>query len=420
MLIGRPAENPIPPSLLDQTLGEFRHNISTIEPTTRDFIDFLALRAAMVKIYSNKGERQRALIQVLGQILPGSPFPGTIRNYTNDGELFFVHLHCKFYFYLQEIKNELRNISSEPSFELVGYYVEQCRICHEKVPHCNLPAILLCQCGPYLLVGCGVFVHKPIVEQFVALPLNAYSSDVYQTAVGARVIAALRRASSDLSKRYPELVQDKTRQPEYPYPRNFPVAGSMATLAYRDSRPGKLVFRADWTPGPGQKPEACYVKFTLRHNEKLYDLALGYNLAPPLIHFQRVHEWFMIVTKDMSKDYTTIAELNDAMHVDEAPQGNIERDPENVMTRVTTALQNLHRAGFVHGNVRDVNVLVRNAMSDGSADIILVDWDWAGKEGDVKYPANLNPAVPRGPGAVAGEPILQSHDIDMVRRLYDP
>ncbi|KAF8184607.1 hypothetical protein K438DRAFT_1598250 [Mycena galopus ATCC 62051] len=419
MLIGRPAENTIPPSLLDPTLCEFQHNISVIEPTTRDFIDFLALRAAMIKIYSNEGERQRALIQVLGQILPGAPHPGTIRSYTNDSELFFAHLNFKFYFYLQEIKNELRNISSEPSFELVRYYVEQCRLCHQQAPHCNLPAILLCQCGPYLLVGCGVFVHKPVVEQFVALPLNAHSSDVSQTAAGARVIAALRRASSDLSKRYPELVHDTTRQPEFPFPRNFLIAGSMATLAYRDPLPGKLVFRADWTPGPGKYPEACYVKFTLRHDEKLYDFALRCNLAPPLIHFERVHEWFMIVTKDMSKDYTTIAELNDAMRVDEASQDKGEIEQE-VMTRVRAALEPLHAAELVHGDVRDVNVLVRNAMSDGSADIILVDWDWAGKEGNVKYPANLNPTVPRAPGAVAGAPILRSHDMNMVYCLYDP
>ncbi|KAF8169587.1 hypothetical protein K438DRAFT_1983191 [Mycena galopus ATCC 62051] len=256
------------------TLGEF---LSAIVATPQDFI---ALRAAMIRIYNNEGEWQQALIQVFGRILPGTPHPGTICSYTNDGELFFVHLNFKFYYYLQEIKNELRNISSERSFELVGYYIEQYRLCHQRVPHCNLPAILLCVCGLYLLVGCSVFIYKPVVEQFVALPLQAPSSNVSQTAAGTRVIG--------------------------------------------------------------------------------------------------------------------------------------------VMKRVRAALEPLHAAGFVRGDVRDVNVLVRNAMSDGSADIILVDWNWAGKEGDVKYHANLHPTVPCVPGAVAGAPISRSHDMNMVYRLYDP
>ncbi|KAK7437958.1 hypothetical protein VKT23_018393 [Stygiomarasmius scandens] len=47
----------------------------------------------------------------------------------------------------------------------------------------------------------------------------------------------------------------------------------------------------------------------------------------------------------------------------------------------------LHQAGYVHGDVRDTNVMVR---SDGEAEFMLVDFDWSGRIGEVFYPMNIN------------------------------
>ncbi|EPQ53377.1 hypothetical protein GLOTRDRAFT_17241, partial [Gloeophyllum trabeum ATCC 11539] len=46
----------------------------------------------------------------------------------------------------------------------------------------------------------------------------------------------------------------------------------------------------------------------------------------------------------------------------------------------------LHEAGYVHGDVRDVNVLVCGADGSGEKDVLLVDWDWAGRGAEARYP----------------------------------
>jgi Ser/Thr protein kinase RdoA (MazF antagonist) len=51
---------------------------------------------------------------------------------------------------------------------------------------------------------------------------------------------------------------------------------------------------------------------------------------------------------------------------------------------LATALKALHDAGFVHGDVHEVNVLVLDT-SDG-AEVRLVDFDWSGREGEDTYP----------------------------------
>ncbi|TFK87265.1 hypothetical protein K466DRAFT_599624 [Polyporus arcularius HHB13444] len=55
---------------------------------------------------------------------------------------------------------------------------------------------------------------------------------------------------------------------------------------------------------------------------------------------------------------------------------------------VSSALEMLHMAGLVHGDVRRQNVMA--VRRDGRAGAMLVDFDWAGEDGRVRYPAWLN------------------------------
>lgn len=95
-------------------------------------------------------------------------------------------------------------------------------------------------------------------------------------------------------------------------------------------------------------------------------------------------------------------------------------------------------ARFVHGDLRSCNVLVRRAQAPGGVgdddgaegaasppspkraatrwEVRFLDWDWAGREGEARYPM-LNAAL--GPlyaavGAASGELIRASHDVAML------
>jgi len=78
----------------------------------------------------------------------------------------------------------------------------------------------------------------------------------------------------------------------------------------------------------------------------------------------------------------------------------------------------LHGGGFVHGDIRDVNTMVRRTWRTGEEKVLLVDFDWAGEQGTARYPPNVNRAeIFRPGGAIDGEPITREHDIEMVRHM---
>ena len=66
----------------------------------------------------------------------------------------------------------------------------------------------------------------------------------------------------------------------------------------------------------------------------------------------------------------------------------------------------LYRHKYVHGDLRNVNMLV-----DQSGKVKVIDFDWAGKHNDAKYPMFLNHQELTWPnGATDGQPIEYAHD----------
>ena len=73
--------------------------------------------------------------------------------------------------------------------------------------------------------------------------------------------------------------------------------------------------------------------------------------------------------------------------------------------QVEAVLDNLSSQGFVHGDLCPQNIL---RLADGS--IRVVDFDWAGLAGVVKYPEDLNVDCNWHPEVEAGAPITEIHD----------
>jgi serine/threonine protein kinase len=79
-------------------------------------------------------------------------------------------------------------------------------------------------------------------------------------------------------------------------------------------------------------------------------------------------------------------------------------------------LVRLHQAGYVHGDIHDVNIMVQG---DGSG-FMLLDFDWAGKIGEAKYPMNVyaGPDLWHPEEACDGELIKAEHDLQMLNALF--
>ena len=75
----------------------------------------------------------------------------------------------------------------------------------------------------------------------------------------------------------------------------------------------------------------------------------------------------------------------------------------------------LHQSGYVHGDIRSSNILVGNSEDD----FMLLDFDWAGRIGEARYPMNLNRSegLWRPDGARDGALILADHDIEMLELI---
>ncbi len=93
-----------------------------------------------------------------------------------------------------------------------------------------------------------------------------------------------------------------------------------------------------------------------------------------------------------------------------------DADKKKVRHKVMSVVQILHQEGFVHGDIRESNILidVESLTSDGVR-IHLIDFDWAGPVGEAKYPADINKITVRRPDGVGL--ITKQHDIDMASWL---
>ncbi len=263
--------------------------------------------------------------------------------------------------------------------------------------------------GPYLSVLVGTAAGpegQPAAEQIACIALHAHQTNQKEIDAGARIVAGLRVACQSLRERYPALIQDTGFQVQFPYPRTFSDKdGSQVAFTYVSGEPGKRVYHArrDDTNAP-----IC-IKFSLRYSQDAHGATFNAGYAPELLAVKNVGDWFMIVMDDVSGEYTTLEALK--------AQGGV--DLAAIRHHMQKGLDILHKE-YVHGDVRAVNLLVRNTDVGkgarlGERSVLLVDWDWAGRIGEARYPHNINPDIARSGGATAGAEIQSAHDIWMLK-----
>jgi hypothetical protein len=242
-----------------------------------------------------------------------------------------------------------------------------------------------------------------------ALRLDYHCTDDELATMVARYLGALRKALDKLRHIYEveirnvePLDSDDLADARFPcYTRYTCLVDSVERDIKYAFQPfdDKLVF-----VGRSSGIDVC-VKFVTKYSKEAHEHCASRNVAPKLRGFETLPGgWFMVVMDCVAKDFVRI----------DRAKSTLTSELYEMLLEETTLL---HQAGYVHGDLRDTNLLVRE---DGQPGFMLLDFDWAGRIGEVCYPRNVfsGPDLWRPTDAYDGELIKAEHDVSMIEHMY--
>ena len=234
-----------------------------------------------------------------------------------------------------------------------------------------------------------------------------------------RHLGALRRAIHSLDTYYREYIANPSsplRNPTHPYPTSFTSRdGSVNRFIYLFQMKGRNLFFGRMDDADGT---AICIKFVPRYCEEGHELLAAKGFAPKLFAVERLPGGlYMVVMDDVDEEYVSLFDL-----IRDNPDLLSEEhlDARNSLSdKIRQCLRQLHQAGFVHGDIRDTNLMVkRGGFNDGS--FLVVDYDSGGKIKQVRYPLNLNTTSVKRPEEATGGAIIEvEHDLEMLDRIWD-
>ena len=223
----------------------------------------------------------------------------------------------------------------------------------------------------------------------------------------ARCFGALRKITQALRQYYVDELpriqrpgpQLTAQDPRYPYPTSYTSLKDSVShdFLYSQAMPSTLVFFGIEETTP------IVIKFVRRYSSDAHIFCADRGFAPELRGFNELPGgWYMVVMEDISRCYR---------------QAESSADLVKNRDEMTEKIVMFHQNHYVHGDIRNTNVMVRK---DGEAGFMLVDFDWAGINGRVRYPSNINiTGVTRPKDVYDGELITAEHDMEMVRYMLD-
>jgi serine/threonine protein kinase len=257
--------------------------------------------------------------------------------------------------------------------------------------------------GAHIGFAGAVWTDRPHLQVLSpTLPLFYHATDVNMRMRAARYFGAAKKAISGLRRYYQQeldainaLDPHNRPKPEFPHPDHYVSLSDSTIHAFNYMCPldnDKLVFR-----GKADDDDIC-IKFVCQYSKDAHLKCSSSGFAPALRGFQLIPGgWYMVIMDYIGDTYE---ELYDSPI------------KTSFVTEVRDKVESLHQAGYVHGDLRTTNVMVKK---NGGPGIMLIDFDWAGVIGDVRYPMNVNrEGVTRPAGAYDGELIMADHDIEMV------
>jgi len=166
-----------------------------------------------------------------------------------------------------------------------------------------------------------------------------------------------------------------------PHFREFTVGGKSYKLKYTKRMaadyPEKVVFEASMEPmSQAGKSRIVVVKFTRSYCEAAHRLLAEISFAQRLWYCEKVENIGM---------YVVVMDLAAGRYI------GIHYQDQRLVGKLRTAIQTLHGMNFVHGDLRELNILVTK-----NGNMKIIDFDWCGKDGEMCYPSDISLDVGAG------------------------
>lgn len=157
--------------------------------------------------------------------------------------------------------------------------------------------------------------------------------------------------------------------------------------------------------------ERVVVKYVAHYGEAAHRYMASKHMAPALrffgpldAHSRRTYAGLSMVVMD-KVDGHTLHNLYDGKPI-----------PSDIEDEVMRAVNELKSGGFVHGDLRAPNVMLLDSPAEGTR-VRLIDFDWAGKVGKVRYPFDLTSVITMPSGAKDYEVVTLKHMDSMVEAM---
>ncbi|KAI0289256.1 hypothetical protein BC826DRAFT_1107124 [Russula brevipes] len=325
---------------------------------------------------------------------------------------------------IQECKNEQRHVLNKA---IVYYARFLIRALYNPLRFNNyatcFPSILIVEMGSLLgFYGAAWDGNRVRVEPLTHMyDLWNHGKEMSTTYAIASALDALMAAVDNIEAHYHSIEAEANEKPVprkndprpqkargFPFMTSYEDDGQRVTFTYSarlDVK--KLVFSASLNESDFDER---LVKFTGRYSDAAHHYLASCSLAPRLRWcVQLTTNWYAIIMDQSKYKVLYSLELSAA-------------DKEKVSCKVKVAVETLHQGGFVHGDLRDTNILVDlESLTSESGDVAIhiLDFDTAGRTGEAKYPLLVNTSTVRRPVDVkGGELITEKHDIEMLSYLF--
>ncbi|KAF8584767.1 hypothetical protein K439DRAFT_1345081 [Ramaria rubella] len=412
MFCNRPEEAASTPiTLLHPIFGQFVDDckVDISNPKINLFVRELAKE--MCKFYDegrSRAQKFRDLIwNHFGIKLETADIPNTAL--ATDG-----HATVGYYVYIRsEGRNEACNTKADPALQTAIYYHHHIKNVSLEILGSRFPCIHIYYFGACLGFSGSAFsdrVHFEPLTEIMPLCWSHHETEMFNRV--ARIFNAFKNAAERLVAYYQALGSKPPtgfnhKNARFPYPTMFTAlnSGSLTPFTLTEQPyPDKLLYS-----GFADLERPIVVKFVRTYPKDLHEFCVSLNSAPTLLGFDKLPGgWFMVVMEFMM-DYIPLSEVKKRNLFESAHLNTIHGMVSNVVDK-------FHNANFVHGDVRDANILV---PIDGANVVKFVDFDWGGKVQEVRYPPLVNNIdVWRPPGAFDGELITTEHDVEMVKHIF--